>query len=248
MSTTEQSGYSDLIWPEMDKVIDANMSNIFHGSLPTTGKTVRSRFLILFKAPASEIARYGGFPELKYGAKETLVMPEISKHLLNYIMRKDFQTRGVEEFLHSSDRLWKKAYLNEKDTGSRLDLLKHMKENICDLLKVIDLEYCILGRVCFEVICRLGWELRGQKYNNMEDGTLNCTIIKEFMRKNLTDIAPLFLDLESDSIPKIDRRHRLAAESIMGAIGVSRQDTLEDIATPPLEADSNNIFKLGPSI
>lgn len=222
-----QLGFLKEEWPEMDRLIKANISRIFQGNLPTTEETIRSRFLILLKQSPTQIA--SGSCKLTLGSKGRLVLPKISEYLLRYFQRSEFNVWDADTFLYVSDHLWKKSHLNEKDGETRMDYLKHLEENVSGLVNVVDNNFANVCKLSDKAISSIGLRLRRQNDNSLPSPELS----KGMMKINLATIAPLLLNTETKT--PFTRKESLEIAAKILRIGIETHPNDKDI--PPLEVE-----------
>lgn len=187
-------GYLDETWKLMDQIIEANINRLFHGNLPDTRELIKKRFLLLVGVPASELRRIGDNFKFDFSKKEAFSLPEIAKATKEYLSN-DTWLLIEEGFLHNSQRLWRKSHVKKKEGDTKLDMLRHLKENMSDLVNISQLDYIGLYHVCYRILEAIAVGL----YNSLAWDTYPTPMTEEERGRVLTDISRLLIFTDSEN-------------------------------------------------
>ncbi|CZR50271.1 uncharacterized protein PAC_00143 [Phialocephala subalpina] len=131
------------------EAIQANLSRVFNGSLPSTIDKRISRFFLCIGVPLTYVAQAQrghspNFSSIVKKPKDMLEASDVAVHLLRYLEGED----PAEKLLFNMQKGQKQAQAPGRSNSTRLQLLAGLRDSINESISVLDIDMVSLVRNC----------------------------------------------------------------------------------------------------
>ncbi|KUJ18633.1 uncharacterized protein LY89DRAFT_774505 [Mollisia scopiformis] len=141
----KQNGLVDQAWPLLDRVIEAHISELFNGSLPTSNEQIFRRWQLRTGTPATAFA--------PGSRKDSPSLAQMQKFLCS-LLKPNYASTQLSDYFNNNisseillHRVWGHEQANKKSSRTK-DPISTLRDSVEKMLPLLDLDMIDLTRKC----------------------------------------------------------------------------------------------------